>query len=51
MHAGLALNPGFTLRRYRASAYTDNPAYLTQRELVCEGLRKAGVPGGVNGLV
>jgi TolB-like protein/Flp pilus assembly protein TadD len=46
MHAGLALNPGFTLRRYRAGAYTDNPTYLTQRELVCEALRKAGVPEG-----
>jgi TolB-like protein/Flp pilus assembly protein TadD len=46
MHAGLALNPGFTLRRYRASAYTDNPTYLAQRELVCEGLRKVGVPEG-----
>ena len=44
VHAGLALNPGFTIRRFRASAYSDNPTYLTQRERIYDGMRKAGVP-------
>jgi hypothetical protein len=30
--AGLALNPKFTLRRYRAGAESDDALYLTQRE-------------------
>jgi TolB-like protein len=44
--AGLALNPTFTIRRYRASAFSDNQTYLAQRERVLDGLRKAGVPEG-----
>ena len=44
VQAGLALNPTFTLRRFRAGALSDNPIYLAQRERVVEGLRKAGVP-------
>jgi len=28
----------------RASAWSDNPTYLAQRERIFEGLRKAGVP-------
>lgn len=42
--AGLALQPGFTLRRYRENALSDNSAYLAGRERSCEGMRLAGVP-------
>jgi TolB-like protein/class 3 adenylate cyclase len=42
--AGLALDPGFTMRRYRDSVYSDNPTYLAQRERLYDGLRKAGLP-------
>jgi tetratricopeptide (TPR) repeat protein len=41
---GLALNPGFTVRRLRLGASSDNPTYLAGRERVCEGMRMAGVP-------
>ena len=44
--AGLALNPTFTIRRFRAGAQSDNPTYLTQRERAYEGMRRAGVPEG-----
>jgi TolB-like protein len=44
VRAGLALAPEFTLAGFRASAESDNPVYLSQRERVIEGLRKAGVP-------
>jgi hypothetical protein len=42
--AGLALNPTFTIRRFRAGAVADNPTYLAQRERFYDGMRKAGVP-------
>src|SRR4030095_6098718 len=44
--AGLALNPSFTIRRYRTSTPSNNPVYLAGRERVYEGLRMAGVPEG-----
>jgi len=44
--AGLALNPEFTLRRYRAGAQSDNPIFLKRREQLIEAMRKAGVPEG-----
>jgi TolB-like protein/class 3 adenylate cyclase/Tfp pilus assembly protein PilF len=44
--AGLALDPSFTVRRFRASASTDNATYLAKRERVYEGMRIAGVPEG-----
>ena len=44
VQAGLALNPTFTIRRFRAGAFSDNPIYLAQRERVYEGMRKAGLP-------
>jgi TolB-like protein/Tfp pilus assembly protein PilF len=44
--AGLALNPGYTIRRVRAAHLSDNPTYLAGRERLCEGLRLAGVPEG-----
>jgi hypothetical protein len=46
VQAGLALDPAFTVGRFRAAAATDNLVYLTQRERVCDGMRKAGVPQG-----
>ena len=44
--AGLAVNPGFTIRRYRARAWSDNATYLAFRERNYEGMRIAGVPEG-----
>ena len=41
---GLALNPKFTINRFRAGAESDNLTFLTQRERIYEGMRKAGVP-------
>jgi TolB-like protein/class 3 adenylate cyclase/Flp pilus assembly protein TadD len=46
VQAGLALNPGFTIRRYRAGAQSDNPDFLKRRERMIEDMRKAGVPEG-----
>ena len=46
VQAGLALNPGFTLRRYRAATQSDNPVFLKGRERIIEDMRKAGVPEG-----
>jgi tetratricopeptide (TPR) repeat protein len=46
VQAGLALNPGFTIRRYRAGAQSDNPLFLQRRERMIEDMRKAGVPEG-----
>jgi hypothetical protein len=44
--AGLAINPAFTISRFRDGAWSNNPAYLAQREHVYEGMRKAGLPEG-----
>jgi tetratricopeptide (TPR) repeat protein len=44
--AGIALEPSFNIRRFRASASTDNPIYLAKRERLYEGMRLAGVPEG-----
>jgi hypothetical protein len=44
--AGLALDPGFNLRRYRVNALSDDPVYLAGRERSCEGMRFAGVREG-----
>jgi TolB-like protein len=48
MQAGLALDPSFTIRRYRdiATAWSDNRTYRAGRERVIEGMRLAGVPEG-----
>lgn len=40
--AGLALDPGFTIRRYRTKPRVDSPAHLR----FYEGMRLAGVPEG-----
>jgi tetratricopeptide (TPR) repeat protein len=44
--AALALNPHFTLRRYRDGVQSDNPVFLKGRERIIEDMRKAGVPEG-----
>jgi len=44
--AGLALNPSFTIRRYRTFTASNHPVYLAGRERVYEGLRMAGAPEG-----
>jgi TolB-like protein len=43
---GLALNPSFSIRRYRANAPSSRPVYLAGHERLSEGLRMAGVPEG-----
>jgi TolB-like protein len=44
--AGLSISPTFTISRFRATAPSDNPAFLAQRERFYGGLRKAGFPEG-----
>jgi tetratricopeptide (TPR) repeat protein len=44
--AGLAINPSFTIRRFRDGAQSDNPTYLNGRERLYEGMRLAGIPEG-----
>jgi TolB-like protein len=46
--AGLALDPGFTIRRYDSDCFflSDNPAWLSRRERFYEAMRLAGVPEG-----
>jgi tetratricopeptide (TPR) repeat protein len=44
--AGLALNPSFSIRRFRTYTPSNHPAYLPGRERVYEALRMAGVPEG-----
>jgi TolB-like protein/class 3 adenylate cyclase len=43
---GLALDPKFTIRRYRESVPSDNPTFMKARERNYEAMRKAGVPEG-----
>jgi tetratricopeptide (TPR) repeat protein len=42
--AGRTLNPGFTIRRYRDGALSDNVTYLAQRERIAAVLRNVGIP-------
>jgi tetratricopeptide (TPR) repeat protein len=42
--AGLAVNPAFTISRFRANEPSDNPAVVAGGARVIDGLRKAGVP-------
>ncbi len=44
VQAGLALNPTYSIARFRAGAPNDNPNFLAGRERLIEGMRKAGVP-------
>jgi tetratricopeptide (TPR) repeat protein len=41
---GLALDPTFTVSRFRAHALSSNPVYLAQRERIIGGMRKTGAP-------
>jgi tetratricopeptide (TPR) repeat protein len=41
---GAAVNPKFTIKRFRALGESDNAVFLAQRERAIEGMRKAGVP-------
>ena len=43
---GLAMSPGFTIRRYRDGAISDDPRYVAQRQRIIDGLRFAGLPEG-----
>ncbi len=42
----VALDPGFTLRRWRIHAPSNNPTFLAGRERIYDGMRLAGVPEG-----
>ena len=45
--AGLALDPIFTIRRFRLDGReSDNPVFLMQLERLTDSMRKAGVPEG-----
>jgi tetratricopeptide (TPR) repeat protein len=46
VQAGFALDPTFTIARFRAAAATDNPTYLSQRERLVDRMRMAGIPEG-----
>ena len=46
VQAGLALNPSFSIRRFRTNSPSNHPVFLAGRERVYEGLRMAGVPEG-----
>jgi tetratricopeptide (TPR) repeat protein len=46
VQAGLSLDAGFTIRRYREGAPRIDPTYLARRERVFMGMRMAGVPEG-----
>jgi len=42
--AGLALEPSFTIGRFRVGARSDTLVYIGGRERIYEGMRRAGVP-------
>jgi TolB-like protein/class 3 adenylate cyclase len=44
--AGLALDPSFTIGRFRAGTPSDNALYMAARERTYQGMRMAGVPEG-----
>ncbi len=44
VQAGLALDPSFTVSRWRSILISDNPTFLAQRQRIQDGLRKARVP-------
>jgi tetratricopeptide (TPR) repeat protein len=48
VQAGLALDPSFTIRRFRdaTNARSDNPTFLATSERAAEDMRLAGVPWG-----
>ncbi|QPF92505.1 adenylate/guanylate cyclase domain-containing protein [Bradyrhizobium commune] len=44
--AGLALDPSFTIRRFRSTPVNDNPAWLAGAKRIVKGLHTAEVPEG-----
>jgi TolB-like protein/Flp pilus assembly protein TadD len=46
VQAGLALDPSFNIRRFRAHVPSDNPTFLAGHGRLVEGMRLAGVPEG-----
>jgi len=44
--AGLALDPGFTIRRLRSLGASSNPSFLASGMRIAGGMRMAGVPEG-----
>jgi TolB-like protein len=44
LQAGLAVNPKFTIKRFRAGNESDNPVFLAHSERQIQGMRMAGVP-------
>jgi hypothetical protein len=42
--AGLAVDPHFTVIRFRTTTQSDNPTYLAQHQRVCDSMSKGGVP-------
>ena len=44
--ARLVLDPSFTVRRYRADVFSDNPNYIAWRERMYQGMHMAGLPEG-----
>jgi len=43
-HVGMSTDPSFTIQRYRGGAPSDNPIFVSGRERVYEGMRRAGIP-------
>jgi tetratricopeptide (TPR) repeat protein len=43
---GLAIDPAFTIRRYRSDAPSDNPIFMSRRRQIYEIMRNIGVPEG-----
>jgi TolB-like protein/class 3 adenylate cyclase len=43
---GLAMDPTFTIRRYRGDAPSDNPVFLAARRRIYEMMAKVGLPEG-----
>jgi TolB-like protein/class 3 adenylate cyclase/Tfp pilus assembly protein PilF len=44
VQTGLALDPTYTVGRWRSIKMSDNPTFLAQRERIRDSLRKVGVP-------
>jgi hypothetical protein len=42
VRAGLVLNPGFAINRFRSVTPSDNPTFLAGRERIYNGMRMAG---------
>jgi tetratricopeptide (TPR) repeat protein len=46
MKGGLALNPGFAVRRFRSHLLSDHSVFLDYHNRICEALLLAGAPEG-----